>query len=1093
MSDFVGVNSRIRCPVCGGKKSCSISKTSGDVFCHSYIDGDGTNPGYRFLKIAPSGLWGIHREGVNGNNVAQKREFIPKEKAKKNGKLSNEELDRKFRSWLGEKPLSPLHRNNLKRRGLNDIQISNGRFSSLDYGFAIPCWSVENEILGAQIRLDNSDGGRYRWLKDSHLKNGELPLTFALPPTPSYIGLIEGILKPWICSQLDKNTAFIGAAGGMFPQSQEQLKEGLARLSKRLGTDIVYFYADAGAKKTRIVKGKEVPGHVHQRDSKTIRLIESWGYQVFVVDWGQLDDKEQPDYDELLASGATFQPNYIPAEEYVAPLEPADDHQISAEEWEGRNFSGWLSNLLAKLLKREEKQKRRRFDPTPITTITPPTIIKYTPGELPNYEEWLFLKSPEISFQEGQRLELIAEMVAKGFKHILDASGTGTGKSTSAGMATPEQLGARRLWYFANNHRNPSTPEVQANYTDLPVRNNGMVRDFNHLTPLGKPWIVWPKPGETPDIAGNCHRTPIFRALASKNIDVEGSESPVCQSCHLLNECKFASGPGYGFKFERREALRANRIRANHDSAPLPHEFDFSKDIAFHEEAGSQIKPVSILDIYPSDVDALIAHLATHYPNLYSDLKPWLDTVKMLLMAPMPKYGLTHPAIVKSFPEIEREKIEQWIEQLTYAQKPDLSFLETDEVEAGDGLSEKEARKLNRLLKKYEGLSNREGSEQIGAGVLKNWLPQLLRALAYGALKGILAASYGHLSITLINHRQRELFKSMRANVFMDATLNRAYLVSLINDGHMVVTIRQEQPKPENLTVIQVQGMGLLGKIRSAHLNCRVDALKNKLIETFEGAAVIDFKAHGDLAWFVDSRGSNDFQQVQTLIAVGTPFQNLGALAAQFGALTGTSVDLENPSPEFQKFVEDKTNAEITQCVGRLRHQLRPDEQLRFVFVSDYPLDFLGVPVQKVEAFAVTPEAGTRAQQTKHALAQVFEQAKSQKEIAAGAGVTQGRVSQIAQEFGGWQKFKQVLGLVADRIAGKHPQGEVSSDLIWLAREFLPLEQNCLDAIKEMMVTQSWGDFTKIVGHLDLSFAAKIVSQILAFAPSLELAQVESG
>lgn len=1085
MSAFIPSNQTNPCPVCSGTDGdCRIVKTRDMVLCHGFITEGGISKDWVFVKPSTTGIWGVHVPGSNENNIAQKLEFKPRFKFKKTGKLSSEELDRKFRSWLGEKPLSSQHREGLKKRGLSDIQISNGRFSSLDYGFAIPCWSVEGEILGAQIRLDNSDGGRYRWLKDSHLKNGELPLTFAASPRASYIGMIEGILKPWICSQLDKNTAFVGAAGGMFPQSEQQLKEGLARLSKRLGTDIVYFYADAGARENR---------HVHRRDSKTIRLIESWGYQVFVVDWGQLDDKEQPDYDELLASGVTFQPEYIPADEYVAPLEPADDRLISAEEWEGRNFSGWLSNLLAKLLKREEKTKRRRFDPTPITSVTPPAIIKYTPGELPTYEEWLFLKSPEISFQEGQRLELIAEMVGKGFKHILDASGTGTGKSTSAGMATPEQLGARRLWYFANNHRNPSTPEVQANYTDLPVRNNGMVRDFNHLTPLGQPWVVWPKQGQTPDIAGNCHRTPIFRALASKNIDVEGSESPVCQSCHLLNECKFASGPGYGFKFERREALRANRIRANHDSAPLPTEFDFSKDIAFHEEAGSQIKPVSILDIYPSDVDALIAHLATHYPNLYSDLKPWLDTVKMLLMAPMPKYGLTHPAIVKSFPEIEREKIEQWIEQLTYAQKPDLSFLETDEVEAGDGLSEKEARKLNRLFKKYEGLSNREGSEQIGVGVLKNWFPQLLRALAYGALKGILAASHGHLSITLINHRQRELFKSMRANVFMDATLNRAYLVSLINDGHMVVTIRQEQPKSQNLTVIQVQGMGLLGKIRSAHLNCRVDSLKPKLLETFEGAAVIDFKAHGDLAWFVDSRGSNDFQQIQTLIAVGTPFQNLGALAAQFGALTGTSVDLENPSTEFKRFVEDKTNAEIVQCVGRLRHQLRPDEQLRFVFVSDYPLDFLGVPVQKIEAFAVTPEAGTRSQQTKHALAQAFEQAKSQKEIAAGAGVTQGRASQIAQEFGGWKKFKQVLGLVADRIAGKHPQGEVSPDLVWLAREFLPLEQNCLEAIKEMMVTQSWGDFTKIVGHLDLSFASKIVSQILALTPSLELAQVETS
>ncbi|MGK7928881.1 MAG: hypothetical protein AB4290_27200, partial [Spirulina sp.] len=89
------------------------------------------------------------------------------------------------------------------------------------------------------LKLDNSENGRYRWLKSrfsSHLPNGELPITTVIPkgektiiaPTEAIaipenlqgIIAIEGILKPFIAAHhFDKKYAVIGAAGGLFESS----------------------------------------------------------------------------------------------------------------------------------------------------------------------------------------------------------------------------------------------------------------------------------------------------------------------------------------------------------------------------------------------------------------------------------------------------------------------------------------------------------------------------------------------------------------------------------------------------------------------------------------------------------------------------------------------------------------------------------------------------------------------------------------------------------------------------------------------------------------------------------------------------------
>jgi hypothetical protein len=93
-----------------------------------------------------------------------------------------------------------------------------------------------------------------------------------------------------------------------------------------------------------------------------------------------------------------------------------------------------------------------------------------------------------------------AEAISHGY-HILDTSPTGSGKTQRAGQLRPEdfvfdldgQPVEPNLIYLGSDHRNPKNASVEANFADVPSRNNGMVIDTTHQTALGKNYIVNPK------------------------------------------------------------------------------------------------------------------------------------------------------------------------------------------------------------------------------------------------------------------------------------------------------------------------------------------------------------------------------------------------------------------------------------------------------------------------------------------------------------------------------------------------------------------------------------------------------------------------
>ncbi len=234
--------------------------------------------------------------------------------------------------------------------------------------------------------------------------------------------------------------------------------------------------------------------------------------------------------------------------------------------------------------------------------------------------------------------------------------------------------------------------------------------------------------------------------------------------------------------------------------------------------------------------------------------------------------------------------------------------------------------------------------------------------------------------------------------------------------------------------VVQVVGAGLLGFNRGEQQQRQSLAVVESLLKRHPDALVIDamdYARDGDGYWFRDSRGRNAFQKASTLILVGAPFPQLGAVVDEFAVMTGRhpdtssvlrsyTIDAANTpagSPwwvrtvneladaEAATFYRHRVQAELEQAIGRLRGNRRPGEKLTVYVISDYPLDR---PVQLVEAETLAPEAAPQAVATDRRIEQAIAQLQklgevTLKAIAKLAQVSLGRVSKSLA----WKSYQE--------------------------------------------------------------------------------------
>ncbi|MFB2819231.1 hypothetical protein [Umezakia ovalisporum] len=369
-----------------------------------------------------------------------------------------------------------------------------------------------------------------------------------------------------------------------------------------------------------------------------------------------------------------------------------------------------------------EKQQLSEDGQSLSSPIAPCNVIEYKPGKFPKCGN--LQQPPKIIFKKGQRLQVYAEAIAAGWKHILDKSPTGTFKSHDAGTALPKALGVEKLWYFTSHARNVSTETIERNYEYLDVRNSGMVWD---TTPNGKRYLRWPKQGETPDTKGNCHRSQIFNILRSKNLEsIEGAENPICATCHLLEACRGCASPGFGHRFLRKETFKSDRIRSHPDSAPQPEDFDWSTSGIFWDEVMQTVKPVNTITANLRDIDQVMAELMTNAPEISLQLQPMWAVLRECITGDVqqPYYGW-NDAGVRGMLGKAPENLDEIITEVVQILQPDLLPIFNSTSRYGVDLSD-----LPKKVRKQFGNPISELVDKIQTEIVVNWfvpfLPQVL-------------------------------------------------------------------------------------------------------------------------------------------------------------------------------------------------------------------------------------------------------------------------------------------------------------------------------------------------------------------------------
>ncbi|MBD2169418.1 PriCT-2 domain-containing protein [Calothrix membranacea FACHB-236] len=814
--------------------------------------------------------------------------------------------------------------------------------------------------------------------------------------------------------------------------------------------------------------------------------------------------------------------------------EPFQPHKglISREQWElGRvredltSFQNLLKQALAPFVTAAKgfstpaSPKPNPTSPQPATEITTARrqVIIYKRGNIPLKSE--FTGDIYIECQPEEHIAAWVEAISKGWTQILDNSHPGLGKSHNAGQLTAAMFGIDKLIYQDANHRNPSTLPIEANFVDLPVRHNGLKIDTTRTTPMGENFLLQPKALETPDTVGNCSRTGLFGAFRDKNfgsLDFEESAiSPICNGCLNQNQCRFATGEGFGFRFNKRLVIQNySQIRAHPDSTPVEltnvagQPFTVGR---IWEEAGTLIQPVHSIEVTLKDFDTTVGSLVAGGlpPEQWLKLQTFLPVLRSLLsgdIKPHSRYGFNDAELRDLLPEFPQDLD---IEAIAQILEPNLEFLA--DLDSIDIQGDKELRKsaaARFAAKRVAKDSARQAGKQFFDLPLY-WFPDFLEAWKG---EGSLACKWGLLTIYRPNTKYAELANSAQFNIYLDATIRTEQLKLKLGYDDSMLVIQQSRPDYSNLRVVNVIGLGKLPKKRSPSLTDRVDALKETLLKISKKLGIIEWKQiadealdHVEYGHFVDGRGVNRFSDCDALASFGIPYQNIGAVAAHLQVMTGQQVKLGNSEDILQKYLTELIRAEIIQEIGRLRAHRRSNEELTFYFCADYDLSFLldelpGVKLEVVDACTLCTEAGSRDQQTGHAIVKAFtqlwesQQKIGQKAIAKIIDTTQGWVSRFTQRWGGWARFKKLLLLLLDSLHSSSNKNltDLSDEERWFAREYFPAlvteagssPEDAIQHIAEVVTVLSHTALRRIVDFSTPQVKADLLMIILRCLPT---------
>lgn len=937
---------RLLCPICNNHHGCSI-KDDGAVLCLRGTSEKDAPQGYHFVKLLDSSMGGLFvPNDVNQwqaswqDKVEQRLKQRQRQQEKANKQLlllSLEERDRQYQAVVSQLGVSEEHRQVLLKRGLTQEQIEQAKFrtwvpgkrvtgtssslSGIDQrgdrlvgckGIAIPACSPLNQITGFQIKTDSGRPGKYVWLSSAkedgsggngpQLPNGELPLFVWMPRGVS-------TEEVWLCegglksaiAAYKLNKVVIGAAGGQF--TTDTLQDYL----KILKASRVVLAPDAGA----INNTAQIPA----ANYKVIKLCQAWGYEVKVAWWGQQSKTKDLDIDEMLVAGRWGEIQFISPENFF------NLHPVAIRE---------------RLENHTPQRAGLRLSDFPVAN---PHLVEEA--------------APLIEYGVGQRRQTWIELVQHGVRVIQDGSTMGQGKSHEAGMLQPEDLGVRQIVYVTSDPRNVTT-ETLRNWPINQGRHGGLAKVEG---PNGTTQLRRAKEGDEIQIPANCDRHKLAEILPALNVEATGTH--ICPNCRFRKECAAGSGQ-FTYLYDRAEALSKGRFISHIDALdPLA----FTGEVALVVDEPGQMGFTKSFTVRLKDLDRTLADLRATHPKEASKLEPIIEALRQrLLGGSFPLYGLEHNEVLALLPDIPNFSDED-IDRLSQQQ---LEFLASDQLKelgfsAGTRISD-----LPAEARRWARKSTQQLTDQADQAIALNWLPDFWKALHD---KGRLRFNRSGLEVTVVNEHRLEILTNpaVKALILLDATESPTHFEHWLNQP--VALIKQAAPQEEaEVEVIQISDLGLMGFSRGQEQQRRAQALTEGLRAKYPDAVAIDaqtFALVDDGYWYRDSRGSNACQKISTLILVGTPIPNVGALVDEFALMvkrhpaSGTTlrsytinaINTKSGGPwwtrtlnealdaELATFIRRRTLAEIEQGIGRLRASRRPGEKLRVYFLSDYPLD----------------------------------------------------------------------------------------------------------------------------------------------------------
>ncbi|WP_013325739.1 hypothetical protein [Gloeothece verrucosa] len=706
----------------------------------------------------------------------------------------------------------------------------------------------------------------------------------------------------------------------------------------------------------------------------------------------------------------------------------------------------------------------------------PPSIIKYTDNmPLPTPNDYQGKAAPRILFEtcyKNKITPVYLELKRLGWRGAWDRSYTGSGKSYRITEIAQDVI------YLDVNYKNPSIDKIKDQFVIMPTRHDGML-----LTLEGR--LVRAKTEEEKTSAAlksNCINADLLNTIHQLGYDIEGSggeghpPNPICAMCPFWNQrvkvgdkyiplCRTERGDGYGFLYERMEAMASSAAGTNAaaypDQLPVPQEpsfdeegneipldgLDLRKKILAWEEASLLVTGVREISAKLTDYDRAIATIVSLIPEL-SHLAHQLNPIRELIeggyklgvemaqkldeknYVPGQKksnkyYGLSQGDLLELIGQCPQEILgTDFIEKIESALSFHNILVKPDSVRAleNGGKWSSHAEKLWAAAARTA--MQREAnalSYQNVKNLPSNWLLHFL--LIWAKLEpGIFKLEKnGHLTISIPDARHQKLANAAGFNLFLDATGDKKQTcLTLGLDPNTIIEVEEIAPMFDNLTVYNINLPGMKSNNWS---NTCTEELQEFLKQTInqygeDNVGIIGQKCHADSLgykhWFgKDERGTNHFKGLKVLICLGTPWDNWGSVRDRYWLLNG---HLDGLQEYYQAQVKEK----FRQTAGRQRVHLQPDREFIIIFVgTEQDLSYLGdtgALVINQDMLEFCPTAAPLRQQQKFKLLTFAKQLMitgqkiTQELLAAGLGVTQSCVSKLFKgETLSWKDFQKLF------------------------------------------------------------------------------------